>query len=351
MARAKKPAAAAAPNSSGVTVPSGAHSNDWISASGEAHGNGFSASGGSFNGSGETHGSFSVSGGTHSLPNSFTSSGETHSGHERLIPHVWTGFGRTDLAGKSPADLKTLFDQLSLLKGHGFTADELRAMPADVVAQEYAQAVREGATADERMASVHFPWWRADPLFQDGGPIAKLLMGLSRSRRDNDDALLSQSETLDFIGFFIGWYSAEDPDRDLWQQIHKQTRDELDRFHKKIVELIADTRASYELYSATSIEDTLATLEGVAGVVAAKRKRLVKKRGPKTKSSEFVVAIIQTIEEYTGTKVERSSKRGTPADVVRTMIKIMNPAIGSGTIDEALRAQSKAFGEIKRRKR
>jgi hypothetical protein len=43
------------------------------------------------------------------------------------------------------ADLPPSFQQLSLLRGHGFTADELRTMsPADV-AQEYAQAVREGA--------------------------------------------------------------------------------------------------------------------------------------------------------------------------------------------------------------
>jgi hypothetical protein len=41
----------------------------------------------------------------------------------------------------------TLFDQLSLLKNHGFTQDELRTMsPADV-SRQYALALREGATA------------------------------------------------------------------------------------------------------------------------------------------------------------------------------------------------------------
>jgi len=44
-------------------------------------------------------------------------------------------------------DYGTLFDQLSLLKNHGFTQDELRAMsPADV-SRQYALALREGATA------------------------------------------------------------------------------------------------------------------------------------------------------------------------------------------------------------
>lgn len=50
MARTKKPAPAAT-NSSRLTMTGGAYSNNWISASGEAHGNGsFSASGGSFKG-------------------------------------------------------------------------------------------------------------------------------------------------------------------------------------------------------------------------------------------------------------------------------------------------------------
>jgi hypothetical protein len=68
MTRTKKPVPPpAAANSTGLTVTVGAHSNNWISASGETHGNGFSASGGSFNGSGETHGSFSASGEAHGL--------------------------------------------------------------------------------------------------------------------------------------------------------------------------------------------------------------------------------------------------------------------------------------------
>jgi len=65
----------------------------------------------------------------------------------QTVDGLRTGFGRTDLAGKSPADLKAMFEQLSLLKGHGFTTDELRTMaPADI-AREYAQAVKEGAQA------------------------------------------------------------------------------------------------------------------------------------------------------------------------------------------------------------
>jgi hypothetical protein len=70
MAPTKKPVPPpAAANSSGLTVTGGVYSNNnWISASGEAHGNGsFSASGGSFNGSGEIHNSFSTSGGNYSL--------------------------------------------------------------------------------------------------------------------------------------------------------------------------------------------------------------------------------------------------------------------------------------------
>jgi hypothetical protein len=72
MKRTKKPVPPpAAANSTGLTVTGGAHSNNWISASGETHGNGSSTSGGSFNGSGETHGSFggssSASGETHGL--------------------------------------------------------------------------------------------------------------------------------------------------------------------------------------------------------------------------------------------------------------------------------------------
>jgi len=189
-----------------------------------------------------------------------------------------------------------------------------------------------------------------DALLKEREPIAELLMRLSRSPRDDGDAL-SLSEALDFIQFFLIWYRSEDPDHELRQQYDNQTRNELDQIHKKTIELIADIRACYELHSAASFERTLATLEGFAGVVAAKRKRLVNKRGPNTKSREFVEAIIHTIEEYTGAKVERSNKQGTTAMVVRKIVETMDPAIGSGTIDEALRARSKAFGEIRSRKR
>src|SRR6266481_7003640 len=48
MKRTKKPVPPpAAANSTGLTVTGGAHSNNWISASGETHGNGSSTSGGS----------------------------------------------------------------------------------------------------------------------------------------------------------------------------------------------------------------------------------------------------------------------------------------------------------------
>jgi len=74
---------------------------------------------------------------------------------------------------------------------------------------------------------------------------------------------------------------------------------------------------------------------------------LVEKRGPKTKSREFVEAIIQVVEAYTGGKVERSNKRDATAAVVQKIVEIMDPAIGGGTIDEALKTRSKAFGEVK----
>jgi hypothetical protein len=54
-----------------------------------------------------------------------------------------------------------------------------------------------------------------------------------------------------------------------------------------------------------------------------------------------------------GSKVERSDnfKRDTPADVVRKIVKIMDPTIGGGTITGALKARSKERGEIRNRKR
>jgi hypothetical protein len=202
--------------------------------------------------------------------------------------------------------------------------------------------------------TVPFPWWRADPLFEDGGPVAELLTGLSRSRRDEDGAL-SLSEALDLIGFFVGWYSAEGSDSDLYRQWLIETRDKFDKIYKKTVELIADVRTGDNLHHnfllepencSPSIEATLATLEGFAEGVDARRKRLVEKRGPKTKPREFAEAIIQTIEMYTGAKVKRSNKQGAPAFVVQKIVEIMDPAIGSSTIDEALKARSKALGEI-----
>jgi hypothetical protein len=222
--------------------------------------------------------------------------------------------------------------------------------------------VIRGINADPQIGdgTTDSPWWRAEPFVEDGGAIAKLLMALSRSPRDDDDSL-SLRDALDLIGFLIILYrSGHADDSEL-----RQMRNELDNIHKKAVELIADIRACGALddridqverwlgakrHTAPSIECTLATLEGFAGVVAAKLERCVGKRGPKT-SRYFVEAIIQTIEEYTGTKVERSNKQGAPAVVMRKIIEIMDPAMNGGTIDEALKARSKARREIGRQKR
>jgi len=89
-------------------------------------------------------------------------------------------------------------------------------------------------------------------------------MGLSRSARENDGAL-SRSEALDLIGFFVGWYSAEDNDSDLYRQWLVQTRDEFDKIYKKTIALIADIRTSDNLRlepedCAPSIEATVVTL-------------------------------------------------------------------------------------------
>ena len=68
----------------------------------------------------------------------------------------------------------------------------------------------------------------------------------------------------------------------------------------------------------------LAALDNFTGFVAAKRKRLVGKRGPKTQR-HLVEQIIEIIEEYLGAKVKRSGKRGTPADVVRKIVDAVRP--------------------------
>jgi hypothetical protein len=250
---------------------------------------------------------------------------------------------------------------------HGFTVDNLGSrivghmMPprhGEIVIRAINEAAQTGAEITDS------PWWRADPSVEDGGPIAKLLMALSRSPRGDDDSL-SLRDALDLIGFLIIWYrSGNSDDSDFSQE-----RNELDKIHKKTIELIADIRACGVLddqveklegrlgakpHRASSTEHTLATLEGFVGLVATKREHWVHKRGRKSKSRGFVDAIIQTIEEYTGGKVERSKKRGAagaPVDAVQKIVAIMDPEIGSGTIDEALKARSKARGEIKRQKR
>jgi hypothetical protein len=276
---------------------------------------------------------------------------------------------------KSIADLKTLFDQLSLLKNHGFTQDELRTMPPDVVAREYARAVREGATASPPPAEAAEPaktgaaasqepgqagaaalsgvWPQpTNPLLQIDGPVARLLKGLSQSPRNDDELRLT--EVLGAIGFFVDSYGQSAHDHpSLWQKHPHAEQKELDKIYKKAVKLATDLRGSDVLRHnrpSWPEDDGLdALLAALDDFTAAKRKRLVGKRGPKTPRPSVEV-IIQAIEEYTGTKLKRSNKWGPPPVVVR-IIEIMDPAIGSGTIDEALKAQSRARREISRQKR
>ncbi len=150
----------------------------------------------------------------------------------------------------------------------------------------------------------------------------------------------------------------------LWQQHLHAEQKELDKIYEKAIELATDIRGSdvfrhnWLSWGLSGPEDDgqpdfdalLAALDDFVGFIAAERKRSVGKRGRKTPRF-FVEAIIDVIEEYIGAKVKRSSKRGTPADVVHKIVEIMDPAIGKGTIDEALKARLKAFGEIKRQKR
>ena len=258
----------------------------------------------------------------------------------------------------------------------------------------------------------------ADPLHRDAllrerEPIEELLKRLSQSPREDRD-LLSLSEALDFIQYFLIMYrSPGNPDNDeLFRQLDDEARKELDTFYKKTVEFIFNIRLSSLLADdsplcspgvafaqrlrrtraespdmvdlahpalqkflgpqmPTIAERTIAALEKFAELVAAKRKGLKMKTGPKTPRAakrekfkdehghntphEFVEAIIQTIEEYTGSKVKRRGRdkrvtAGTPLDVVRKIVAMMDPDIKNGTIEGALKARSKARGEIKRPK-
>jgi hypothetical protein len=276
---------------------------------------------------------------------------------------------------------RILFDQLSLLKNHGFTQDELRTMsPADV-SRQYAQAAREGATAGpppaeaaETGATASREPGRAvaaalsnvwpqptNPLFQIDGPVARLLKELLPSPRDHDE--LPLTDALGAIEFFVSSYrksgnsprsaarasesTASRPSKR--RAANHAARKELDKISEKAIELATDIRGCDVLGHYIHFEALLGALDDFTGFVAAERKRLVGKRGPKN-SRDYVKAIIQAIEEYTGTKLKRSNKWGPPAVVVR-IIEIMDPAIGSGTVDEALRAQSRARREISRPKR
>jgi hypothetical protein len=283
---------------------------------------------------------------------------------------------------KSVSDLKALFEQLSLLKSHGFTPEELRTMSPAHVSYEYAQAVREGATAGPPLpeaaeraetgatasqhsgqagtATLSGVWPQpTTPLFQIDGQVARLLKGLLPSSRDHDE--LPLTDALGAIEFlhdnFLHW---REPKRNLHRRQPKRT--ELDKIYQKATDLATDVRGcdvlrhkqrwGPENVCHPDLEALLGTLDNFIRFVAAERKRLVVvgKRGPKTPRA-FVEAIIQAIEDYTGTKIERSNKQGAPAVVVRKIIEIMDPAIGSGTIDEALKARSRARGEISRQKR
>jgi hypothetical protein len=261
-----------------------------------------------------------------------------------------------------------LFDQLSLLKNHGFTQDELRTMsPADV-SRQYALALREGATvgpppaeaaelAETGATPVSGVWPQpTNPLFQIDGPVARLLKGLLPSPRDRDE--LPLTDALGAIEFFVSSYRK--PARKTAHLLHHDSslrrpqhlhakRKELDKISEKAIELATDIRGCEVLGHYIHFEALLGALDDFAEFVAAERKRLVGKRGPKT-PRPFVEEIIRIIEEHTGTKLKRSNKWGPPAVVVR-IVEIVDPAIGSGTIDEALRAQSRAGRKISRQKR
>jgi hypothetical protein len=288
-------------------------------------------------------------------------------------------------------------DQLSLLQGHGFTADELRTMPRSWVALEYAQAVRNGATPGEPPPAAEpqeagaapeagppsatgapepgeagaADIWSAisgvwpqprTPLFQIDGPVARLLKGLPQSPRNHDELRLT--EALGAIELFGGSRGesgvAARTKKGRAKSGLTAEQKELDKFREKAIKFATDIHGSDVLRHnwVSGPEDDrlpdlvalLATLDNFTGFVAAKRKRLLRKRGPRT-PRYFVETIIEIIEEYIGSEVKRSTNRGTPADVVHKIVKIMAPAIGKGTIDGALRARLKAFGEIKRRKR
>jgi hypothetical protein len=110
------------------------------------------------------------------------------------------------------------------------------------------------------------------------------------------------------------------------------------------------------------LDPVLTALDEFMRVVEDARERTKIKRGHKT-GREFVRRVIQIVEVYIGARVGTAGKRGTPADGVRQIIEIIDPAIGKSTIEEALKDRSKETSalqqrhpsnrrsEIKRRKR
>jgi hypothetical protein len=99
------------------------------------------------------------------------------------------------------------------------------------------------------------------------------------------------------------------------------------------------------------IVSTLAHLRELSGWLATARKRLRSKRGPKTDvKRQFVAAVAEVVELHTGKPIAVSYKAGSLAEMVREIVAVVDPTIGPGTINEALKrhARWQRIGEIKR---
>ncbi len=101
--------------------------------------------------------------------------------------------------------------------------------------------------------------------------------------------------------------------------------------------MAANIRARKLIGRILDLDPVLSALDEFARLVEVRRKQW----GSKRTAREFVREAIMIVEIYIGARVGIGSKRGTPADGVRQIIGIMDPSIGSGTIDEALKARSK----------
>jgi hypothetical protein len=76
-----------------------------------------------------------------------------------------------------------------------------------------------------------------------------------------------------------------------------------------------------------------------------------RKPGRKTTPGQFVRMLIVIIESYTGHKIENSENKGTPAEVIRKIVRVAAPEIGAGTIDGAYRPAPGQRPGIKQQKR